>query len=138
MAGYAVQDDADAKRTLAKAFLGIGEPEAALRYASKLEDEEAKRLVAKAYFYLNDPESALRALDGLAPDTESDALSIIAEDWDALERSNSPEMSRLAEIIQQDTLTGDIGAEGAPSLSSVHDMISASQKTREALGALLN
>ncbi|TNE64125.1 MAG: hypothetical protein EP336_15605 [Rhodobacteraceae bacterium] len=138
MAGYAVQDDEEAKRILAEAFLGMGEPEAALRYASQLEDEEGKRLVAKAYFHLDDPESALRALDGLAPDTESDALSILAEDWDTLERSNSPEMSRLAEIIQQDMTPEDFGTEGAPSLSSVRDMISSSQQTREALDALLN
>ncbi|PTQ75035.1 hypothetical protein [Celeribacter persicus] len=138
MAGYATQDGDEAKRVLAEAFLGIGEPEAALRYASQLEDEEGKRLTAKAHFYLNDAESALRALDGLEPGVESDALSIIAADWSRLERSNVPEMSQLAEIVQQNTLAEETGEESPPSLSSVRDMISSSQKTRDALDALLN
>ncbi|WP_143093096.1 tetratricopeptide repeat protein [Celeribacter neptunius] len=138
MSRYSDQDDAAAKMTLARAFYGEGEMEAAIRYAGQVTSDDAKRLMSKAYFQLDDPKKAVEALDGLSADAQSDALSLVAEDWGRLERSTEPSLAGLADVVTKDTAAPQTDENGVPSLSSVEDLLSNSREMRDALEAVLN
>ncbi|WP_226551546.1 hypothetical protein [Celeribacter naphthalenivorans] len=138
MAGYSEQDEDAPKLILAKAFLGMGEAEAALRYATQVEGEEARNIAAKAYFHLNDPESAARVLGDNPSNPERDAFSIMAEDWESLGQSQKAGMSEFADVMSRPIDMADENNGVAPTLSSVEDMLSSSRETRSVLESMLN
>ncbi|WP_321367256.1 hypothetical protein [uncultured Celeribacter sp.] len=138
MAGYSGPSEDETNLLLAKAFLGAGEPEASLRYASQVDSEEAHSLAAKAYFYLNDPESAAAVLREAPSGPERDTFSVLAEDWETLEQSDTATMSDLAGIMKDKTDIKETDTAETPTLSTLEDMLSGSREKRSALEALLN
>ncbi|AVW92706.1 hypothetical protein [Celeribacter baekdonensis] len=138
MTRYNGEGDEEAKLILARAFLGTGEPDAALRYASQVPGEEARGIEAKAYFYLNEPEKALQSLEGLGEGTNKDTFAVIAEDWNGLEGSQNPDVARFAESVLATLPISASNTDGTPSLSSVQDILSSSREKRSALEAILD
>ncbi|NIY79323.1 hypothetical protein HCZ23_07550 [Celeribacter sp. HF31] len=138
MSGYSGQDEHVSKLILAKAFLGLGEAEAALRYASQVEGQEARNIASRAYFYLNDPDSAARILAEDPSTPERDIFSMMAEDWESLGQSDKSEMSTFADVMKEKIGSTDRSDDAVPTLSDVEDMLSSSRDSRSALETLLN
>ncbi len=135
---YSGERGDEAKLILAKAFLGVGEFDAALRYATQLSGEEARHVAAKAYFYMNAPEKSIQTLEGFGDSSDKDTFAIVAEDWNSLEGSQNPDMARFAEYVLATPQISESNAAGAPSLSSVQDILSSSRNKRSALEAVLD
>lgn len=138
MVGYSETGDDQAKMILAKAFLGVGEMDAAIRYSAQLSGEEARHVESRAYFHMNEPRKALLAAESLVKNSEKDTFAIEAEDWNSLERSQAPEMVQLADAFLAKQKILDDTALEVPSLSSAQDFLTSSRKMRSAFEAVLD
>ncbi|AJE44821.1 hypothetical protein [Celeribacter indicus] len=133
MSGYGGQESGAAPLVMAQAFLGIGEFEAAERYASRADTPDASEIRAFALSALGRAQEAADAFPADISGQWADAFALLAEDWPRLRQTGSADLSTLADAVQHAAKVET----PLPTLSEAQTLLDRSREVRQALSAVL-